>query len=157
MCFHATLSIRPTLSFPPCVHKFFLYVCVSIAALRIGKSLIFLMWYLMLFAVCSSFNLNYLNLIFFTFTQVKIYHLLGIKFVVFRLITNIYIRAIWEVFSCMLPCWLSQLHCKVGSQLKLSDIDRLTDYVKVTQLVKWQNSEASVLFADSKLSVGIMF
>ena len=42
----------------------------------------------------------------------------GVVFVVFGLITNIYKRAIWEGFSCMLPCLLSQLHCKVGSQLK---------------------------------------
>ena len=38
ICFHATLSINPTLSFPQCVHKSDLHVFVSIAALQIGPS-----------------------------------------------------------------------------------------------------------------------
>ena len=38
MCFHATLSICPTRSFPHCVHKSVLYACISSAALRIGSS-----------------------------------------------------------------------------------------------------------------------
>ena len=37
-CFHATLSICPTLSFPHYVHKSVLYVYVSIAALQIDWS-----------------------------------------------------------------------------------------------------------------------
>ena len=38
VCFHVTLSIRLTLSFPHCVHNTVLYVCISIAALQIGSS-----------------------------------------------------------------------------------------------------------------------
>jgi len=34
---NTTFSIRPTLSFPRCVHKSFLYICVSIPALQIGS------------------------------------------------------------------------------------------------------------------------
>ena len=37
-CFHAIFSIRPTLSFPHSVHKSVLYICVSLAALKIGSS-----------------------------------------------------------------------------------------------------------------------
>ena len=36
------LSIRPTLSFPIWVHKLVLYTCLSISALKIGSSSIFL-------------------------------------------------------------------------------------------------------------------
>ena len=36
MSFSATLSVHPTLSFPHCVHKSLLCVCVSILALQIG-------------------------------------------------------------------------------------------------------------------------
>ena len=36
--FSVTLSIHPTLSFPHCVHKCVLYVCVSIAVLQTGSS-----------------------------------------------------------------------------------------------------------------------
>ena len=38
ICFHTTLSICPTLSFSDCVHKYVLYVCISIAALQICSS-----------------------------------------------------------------------------------------------------------------------
>ena len=38
VCFHAALSIHPTLSFPHCVHKSVLYVCISTAALQIGSA-----------------------------------------------------------------------------------------------------------------------
>ena len=41
-CFNATFSIHPTLSFPRCVHKFVLYVFVSMPALQIGSSVLFL-------------------------------------------------------------------------------------------------------------------
>ena len=36
--FHASLSIRPSLSFPYCVCKCILYACISIAALQLGSS-----------------------------------------------------------------------------------------------------------------------
>ena len=36
ICFHATVSIHPTLFFPRCDHKSVLYVCISIPALQIG-------------------------------------------------------------------------------------------------------------------------
>ena len=39
ICFRAALSISPTLSLPCSVHKFVLYVCVSINALQIGSSI----------------------------------------------------------------------------------------------------------------------
>ena len=39
--FSATLSIHPPLSCPHCVHKFILYVCVSVNALQIGSSVAF--------------------------------------------------------------------------------------------------------------------
>ena len=62
----------------------------------------------MLFSVYSSYHLNNLNLIFFTFIQVKIYHLLGIKFVVFGLITNIYKEQFGKGFhACYLVCCLN--------------------------------------------------
>jgi len=38
VCFHATLSIHPTIFFPHYVHKSVLYVCVSPAVLQIGLS-----------------------------------------------------------------------------------------------------------------------
>ena len=38
ICFHATVSIHPTLFFPCCAHKSVLYVCISIPALQIGSS-----------------------------------------------------------------------------------------------------------------------
>ena len=38
MYFNAALPVRPTLSFPYCVHKSVLYVCVSVTALQIGSS-----------------------------------------------------------------------------------------------------------------------
>ena len=38
ICFHAILSIHPTLSFLHCVHMFVFYVCISIAVLQIGSS-----------------------------------------------------------------------------------------------------------------------
>ena len=38
ICFHATLSIHPTLFFSHCVHKSVLYLCVFPAALQIGSS-----------------------------------------------------------------------------------------------------------------------
>ena len=41
VCFNATLSIRPTLFFPHCVHKSVLYICISITVLQIGSSLPF--------------------------------------------------------------------------------------------------------------------
>ena len=41
VCFQAALSIRPTLSFPDCVHKSVLHVCISIAVLQIGSSVPF--------------------------------------------------------------------------------------------------------------------
>ena len=34
----ATFSISPNLSFPDCVHKSVLYICVSIPAIEIGSS-----------------------------------------------------------------------------------------------------------------------
>ena len=37
----ATLSVHPTLSFPQCIHKSILYVCVSISSLQIGSSVPF--------------------------------------------------------------------------------------------------------------------
>ena len=37
MYFNTTLSIHPTLSFPRYVHKFVLYVCISISALQISS------------------------------------------------------------------------------------------------------------------------
>ena len=36
-CFLAALSVRPTLSLPHCVHKSFPYICICIAALKIGS------------------------------------------------------------------------------------------------------------------------
>ena len=41
ICFHATVSIHPTLFFPCCAHKSVLYVCISIPALQIGSSVLF--------------------------------------------------------------------------------------------------------------------
>ena len=37
VCFQAALSICPTLSFPNCVHKSVLHVCISTAVLQIGS------------------------------------------------------------------------------------------------------------------------
>ena len=44
MCFRATLSIHPTLAFPPRVHKSVLYVCVSIAETGISEKKILVVW-----------------------------------------------------------------------------------------------------------------
>ena len=41
VCFSATLSVHPTFSFPHCVRKSVLYICVSIAALQISSSVLF--------------------------------------------------------------------------------------------------------------------
>ena len=41
VCFHAALSIHPTLSFPNCAHWSVLCVCISIAALQTGSSVSF--------------------------------------------------------------------------------------------------------------------
>ena len=38
ICFHSTLSIHPTLSFPYSAHKSVIYVCIFAAALSIGSS-----------------------------------------------------------------------------------------------------------------------
>ena len=38
ICFHATLSVHPTVFFPCCVHKSVLYVCISIVALQTSSS-----------------------------------------------------------------------------------------------------------------------
>ena len=49
MCFNATLSICPALSFPHCVHKSVLYVCISTAAykniLNLDKGCIFYIYH----------------------------------------------------------------------------------------------------------------
>ena len=42
VCLSATVSMRPTLSFPDCVHKSAVYVCISASALQIGSSVPFL-------------------------------------------------------------------------------------------------------------------
>ena len=54
---NATLSIHPTLSLLPCVHKPILYACVSIPALQIGSSvLFFFFWFLHIYALPDIFN-----------------------------------------------------------------------------------------------------
>ena len=49
ICFSAILSICPTFSFPCCVHKSFLYICVSIPAMQIGWSVPFSRFHINLF------------------------------------------------------------------------------------------------------------
>ena len=41
MCVNATFSISPSLSFPHCVRKSILFVCISISSLWIGSSVLF--------------------------------------------------------------------------------------------------------------------
>lgn len=40
MCVSASLSVHLTFSFPDWVHKFILYVCISIPALQVGSSVL---------------------------------------------------------------------------------------------------------------------
>ena len=44
MYINATFSIRPTLSFPRCVHKFILHIWVSISSLQIGVYMVFIVF-----------------------------------------------------------------------------------------------------------------
>ena len=53
-CFHVTLSIHPTFLLIPCIHKYVLYVCISIAALKIGSS-VFSFWLTLLCVIGSKF------------------------------------------------------------------------------------------------------
>lgn len=41
ICVYATFSIHPTLSFPCCVDKSVLYICITIPSLQIGSSVLF--------------------------------------------------------------------------------------------------------------------
>ena len=42
VCFHATISIHPTLFFPRCVHKSVLYACVPTASLQTSSWVLYL-------------------------------------------------------------------------------------------------------------------
>ena len=55
-------SISPTLSFPPCVHKSVIYICISISFLQIGSSIPFYR-----FHICVLiYNICFLFLTYFT-------------------------------------------------------------------------------------------
>ena len=55
-----TLSVHPALSFPFCVHKSVLYVCVSIPALQIGSCVPFVQIPYIHVCVCVCVNIWYL-------------------------------------------------------------------------------------------------
>ena len=56
ICFHATVSIHPTLSFLHCVHKAFLYVYVFIASLQIASSVpsLLIPYFALIYDICFS-------------------------------------------------------------------------------------------------------
>ena len=52
-CVNAVLSIRPTLSFPHCVHRFVLYICVSVPSLQIASSVLFFICFYLGSTLCE--------------------------------------------------------------------------------------------------------
>ena len=109
ICFSATLSVHPTLSFPCCVCKSVLYVCISIAALQIDSSILF--FYIPY--ICIN-----IQCLFFSFWLTSLC-MIGSRFIhLIRTDSSVFLFHDWVIFHCVyVPKFLYPFNCWWTSRL----------------------------------------